>query len=93
MYCTNVLYIVNSRTSNVRSEGRADDVEVTAEFDGDEVVAGRGGQVRELVTLVALGARELHLRGALDHHTERAGARVQRVHEELGALAHLHHRI
>ena len=80
-----------TRTSNVRSEGRADDVEVAAEFDGDEVVAGRGGHVRELVALVTLGTGELHIRGTLDHHTERAGASVQRVHEELGALAHLHH--
>ena len=76
----------------MRSERRADDVEVAAEFDGDEVVAGRGGHVRELVALVALGASKLHLRGALDHHTEGASARVQRVHEKLGALAHLHHR-
>ena len=64
---------LRSLTANEGGERRADDVEV-AEADGDGVLAGRGGHVRELVALVDLRAGDGRARRARDGDDERADA-------------------
>lgn len=86
-YTLNILYVREVSkfllTSDLGLEGAPYDVVRSSIFDGDEIVAGGHGGVRDPVALGALHTVHLHLRGSVDGHRQGPGARVAGVHHKL----------
>ena len=75
-----------TRTCDGGLERTAGYVRVAGVFDGDEVVSGRVGRVRELVALLQLATVQLHFRWSVDGHRQRTTSGRLRVHDELALL-------
>jgi hypothetical protein len=75
-------------TSDGGLGGTASDGDVGV-LDEHEVVAGRSGCVGELVALLCLRTRDVHLGRTLDDSSQSSTARLGRVHTELGWLTYI----
>jgi len=86
LYVLHLQLLLSAVTCDARSERTAGNVRVSAELDHDQIVAGHGRRVGELLTVGHLAAFQLRLGRTVHRHRQSARTRLRSVHHELGRL-------